>query len=54
VKPHAINFSSGLPLKKLDKKLERTILHSYRKVFMLEFLLKFTRTYLRLDSHRYC
>ena len=26
------HLSSGLPLKKLDKKLERTLLHSYRKV----------------------
>ncbi|KAJ0024459.1 hypothetical protein Pint_07425 [Pistacia integerrima] len=28
-------FSRGLHLKKLDKKLERTLLHSYRKVGLL-------------------
>lgn len=27
-------FNSGLNLKKLDKKLERTLLHAYRKVFV--------------------
>ncbi|CAI8607999.1 unnamed protein product, partial [Vicia faba] len=27
----AVTEESGLPLKKLDKKLERTLLHSYRK-----------------------
>lgn len=27
-----LKFSSGLQLKKLDKKLERALLHSYRKV----------------------
>jgi hypothetical protein len=38
MKRHVVNFSSGLPLKKLDKKLERTLLHSYRKVFISAFL----------------
>lgn len=36
VDEHAwVTFSSGLLLKKLDKKLERTLLHSYQKVFFL-------------------
>jgi hypothetical protein len=30
-------FASGLLLKKLDKKLERTLLHSYRKVILFSF-----------------
>jgi hypothetical protein len=38
-------FASGLLLKKLDKKLERTLLHSYRKVILLSFIRKCQKNY---------